>query len=126
MYFDRGEKFMRTIYGSWQQYRKKFGLLKLIHKIEQAKSEDSVGLQAPTFWPGTRTANWWKRDIGEKDLLLRMRMIAAACSPAIGTITPSSSRDTGTGPRETSTVACRDNDNRLRSAGVGYDRSPAR
>jgi hypothetical protein len=77
MYFDRGEKFMRTIYGPWQQHRKKPGSLKLIHEIQQAKSEHSVGLQAADFLAWHTNRDWWKRDTGEKDLLLRMRMIAA-------------------------------------------------
>lgn len=77
MYFDRGERFMRTIYRPWQQHRKKSGSLKLIHKIEQGRSEDFVGLQAADFLAWHTNRDWWKRDIGEKDLLLRMRMVAA-------------------------------------------------
>ena len=76
MYFDRGERFMRTIYRPWQQHRRKSGSLKLIHKIEQARSEDFVGLQAADFLAWHTNRDWWKRDTGEKDLRLRMRMIA--------------------------------------------------
>jgi hypothetical protein len=68
---------MRTIYRPWQQHRKKSGSLKLIHKIEQARSQDFVRLQAADFLAWHTNRDWWKRDIGEKDLLLRMRMIAA-------------------------------------------------
>jgi hypothetical protein len=77
MYFDRGERFMRTIYGPWQQHRKKSGSLKLINKIEQASSERVVGLQAADFLAWHTNRDWWKRDTGEKDLRLRMRLIAA-------------------------------------------------
>lgn len=77
MYFDRGEKFMRTIYGPWQQHRRRSGSLRLIDKIASAKSEDSVGLQAADFLAWHTNRDWWKREGGEKDLLLRMRIIAA-------------------------------------------------
>lgn len=77
MCFDRNERFMRTIYRPWQQHRKKPGPLKLIHKIEQARSEDFVGLQAADFLAWHTNRDWWKRDGGENDLMLRMRMIAA-------------------------------------------------
>jgi hypothetical protein len=77
MYFDRGEKFMRTIYRPWQQHRKNGGLLKLINRIESKRSEDLPGLQAADFLAWHTNRDWWTRDRGDMDLLLRMRMIAA-------------------------------------------------
>jgi hypothetical protein len=77
MYFDRNERFMRTIIGPWQRHRKKPGALKLIHNIEQVKDDSPVGIQAADFLAWHTNRDWWKRDGGEKDLLLRFRMIAA-------------------------------------------------
>jgi hypothetical protein len=77
MYFDRNERFMRTIIGLWQRHRKEPGALKLIHNIEQVKDDSPVGIQAADFLAWHTNRDWWKRDGGEKDLLLRFRMIAA-------------------------------------------------
>jgi hypothetical protein len=75
MYFDRNERFMRTIIGPWQRHRKKPGALKLINNIEQVKDDSQVGIQAADFLAWYTNRDWWKRDGGEKDL--RFRMIAA-------------------------------------------------
>jgi hypothetical protein len=77
MYFDRNERFMRTIIGLWQRHRKEPGALKLIDNIEQVKDDSPVGIQAADFLAWHTNRDWWKRDGGEKDLLLRFRMIAA-------------------------------------------------
>lgn len=52
-------------------------LLKLINRIESGRSEDLSGLQAADFLAWHTNRDWWTRDRGDKDLLLRMRMIAA-------------------------------------------------
>lgn len=51
--------------------------MKLIHNIEQVKGGSPIGIQAPDSLAWHTNRDWWKRDRGEMDLLLRCRMIAA-------------------------------------------------
>ena len=77
MHFDRNERFIRTIIGPWQRHRQKPAALKLIHNIEQVKGDSPIGIQAADFLAWHTNRDWWKRDRGEKDLLVRFRVIAA-------------------------------------------------
>jgi hypothetical protein len=77
MYFDRNEKFMRTIIQPWQRRRRKPGALQLIHNIEQVRTGNPVGIQAADFLAWHTHRDWSKREAGKKDLMLRCRMIFA-------------------------------------------------
>ena len=51
--------------------------MKFIRKIESADSETHPGLQAADFLAWLTNRDLWARDGGQKDLMLRMRVIAA-------------------------------------------------
>lgn len=76
MYFDRNEKFMHKLNAPWLQRRKRRGVLLLIDKIEAADSAAHPGLQAADYLAWLTNRDWAVRNAGEKDLTLRMRMIA--------------------------------------------------